>query len=360
LKAGIKIDFEKAAGLKGFSLSVNALYPQGTGLTAKAVHDFNTISNIDAYDSVRLYEAWFQEEIGEGKFSIRLGQLSTEADFFASDSGALFINSAFGAIPLASRNLNAPIYPVAAPGIRLRTAPNKSFYVQTAIFSGDVGEPGTTNKHNINFSFPGEHGTLVFAEMGWKFNAKEKIPAVPVTPDEPPDPDVPPPPPKPPKLSGTYKLGAYYDSTNFKDSGGGSPHRGDYSIYGVADQEVWHPSGNGERAMSVFARIGAAPNDRNTVVFYADSGFNYKGILASREKDTLGLGFNYTQLSSELVDNVGRRLPAHYEAVLEMTYQATFGDHMSVQPDFQCIFNPGAMKSTPTALIAGIRLNVKY
>ena len=86
------------------------------GLTNKAVHDFNTLSNIDAYDSVRLYEAWLQQEFWDRKFSIRLGQILADAEFFVSDYGALFINSSFGAIPLVSQNLVPPIFPVAAPG----------------------------------------------------------------------------------------------------------------------------------------------------------------------------------------------------------------------------------------------------
>lgn len=360
LKAGVKIDFEKAAGLKGFSLSVNALYPQGSGLTSEAVHDFNTLSNIDGYDSVRLYEAWLQQEFSESEFSVRIGQILADAEFFSSDYGALFINSSFGAIPLVSRNLNPPIFPVAAPGLRLRAAPTKSFYAEAAVFSGEVGEPSTTNKHNTRLRFRGEDGALVFAEIGYKWNPKEKEPAQPTAPDEPPDPAAPPPPPKLPTLSGSYKLGGYYDSKNFDDSGGGASHHGDYSIYFIADQGLWHPGEDGDRALSFFTRVGAAPNDRNTVTFYGDTGFNLKGMLVSRDKDVLGLGFSYAHLSSELVNDSGRRLRSHHEAVLELTYQAAFGDHVSLQPDLQFIFNPGAVQPAATAVVTGLRMNVKF
>ncbi len=361
LKAGIKIDFEKAAGIKGLSLSVSGLYPQGSGLTSEAVHDFNTLSNIDGYDSVRLYEAWLQQEWSGGKFSIRLGQILADAEFFASDYGALFMNSSFGAIPLVSKNLNAPIFPVAAPGIRVRAAPGKAFYAEVALFSGDVGEPSTTNKHNTRLKFRGRDGALVFAEIGYKLNPKEKEPALPTAPDEPPDASEPPPPPKPPTLAGTYKLGGFYDSGEFADSsGGGASHQGNYSIYFIADQELWHPSGNGERALSFFLRIGAAPNDRNTVAMYADAGLNLKGIFPTREKDTLGLGFSYADLSPGLVDNLNLRISTHHEGVLELTYQAAFGDHVSVQPDLQFIFNPGATKPAATAVVSGVRLNLKF
>ena len=131
---------------------MSALYPQGSGLTNEAVHDFNTLSNIDGYDSVRLYEAWLQREFADGRFSIRLGQILADAEFFVSDYGALFINSSLGAIPLLSQNLNPPIFPTAAPGVRLRADPSETFYAEVAFFSGDVGASDTTNKHNTRLS----------------------------------------------------------------------------------------------------------------------------------------------------------------------------------------------------------------
>ena len=79
--------------------------PSGTSLTNKAVHDLNALSNIDAYDSVRLYELWLQQEVWAGQSFLRLGQMLADAEFFVSAYGALFINSSFGAIPLVSQNL---------------------------------------------------------------------------------------------------------------------------------------------------------------------------------------------------------------------------------------------------------------
>ena len=111
---------------------------------------------------------WLQHEFADAKFSLRLGQLLADAEFFYCEYGALFLNSSFGAVPLVSKNLNPPIFPVAAPGLRLRVNPNDKFYAETAIFSGDVGIPETTNKHNTRFSFPGEDGVLIFAEIGYQ------------------------------------------------------------------------------------------------------------------------------------------------------------------------------------------------
>lgn len=343
---GVALDLGKVAGWKGGNLSVRVIYPQGDGLTDKAVHDFNTLSNIDGYDSLRLYDAWLQQEFADGKFSVRIGQLLADAEFFDSDYAALFLNSSSGAIPLVSQNLNPPIFPTAAPGIRLLARPSDSFYAEAAIFSGDAGDPTTNNKHNTRLSFRSADGALVFAEAGYNWNAKPKDAAAA--------------PLGPPALAGSYKLSGYYDSKEFADSGGGSPHRGDYSIYFVFDQELWHPQGSAERALSCFVRMGAAPDDRNTVTWYGDAGLSYQGLFASRDQDTLGLAFSHTELSHKLVDDSGRPLRSHHEEVLELTYQAVCGSHMSIQPDLQFIFNPGATEPARTAIVCGVRLNVQF
>src|SRR5262245_1629403 len=59
--AGVEADLEQAIGVPGLSLTVNGLYAAGPSLTNKSTHEFNRLSNIDAYDSIRLYEAWLEQ-----------------------------------------------------------------------------------------------------------------------------------------------------------------------------------------------------------------------------------------------------------------------------------------------------------
>lgn len=338
LIAGMEVDFEKAVGLPGLSFAVSGLYAEGTSLTNKAVHDFNTLSNIDSYDSLRLYELWMQEKFWDGKFSLRFGQMLADAEFFVSDYGALFINSSFGALPLVSQNLVPPIFPVAAPGLRLLVAPDEFFYAEAAAFSGNVGDAGTNNKHGTLFSVREDDGVLLFFEVGYRLNPP--LPGVSA--------EV-----RPAPLSGTYKLGGFYDTGRFED-GGGRLKRGNGGFYLVVEQELWHPRGKGGRTLALFGRVGIAPDDRNLVPLYFDTGFSFQGILPDRADDTLGLAFSYTQLSSKLAAGGGD------EKVLELTYRFALGDHIFLQPDVQFIFQSGATEPTATAVVAGLRLNLSY
>lgn len=95
-------------------------------------------------------------------------------------------------------------------------------------------------------------------------------------------------------------------------------------------------------------------------MFNFDAGLNYQGILAHRDKDIFGLGFSYVRLKHGPVNDTGPETLTNHEAVLEATYQLALGEHVSLQPDLQFIFNPGAVESAATAVVAGLRLNIRF
>ncbi len=342
---GMHLDFEKAMHFPGLSLNLSGLYCAGYGLTDKAVHDLNVLSNIDSYDSLRLYEAWLQQEFANGKFSIRAGQLLADAEFFVSQYSGLFVNSSFGALPVVSFNFSSPIFPIAAPGVRLRAEPNESMFLEAAAFGGNVGDPAGNNKHNLRLSFPGDDGILIFAEMGYTLNPRSTAGS-----DSLAD-----------KLSGTYKLGGCFDSGEFSP-GDNNPrvHQYNYAIYLLADQEIWHSDRAVDRTLAFFCRLGFAPQDRNTMTAFVDSGLTLQGLLAGRKNDLLGLGFSYGQLSDSLVDDLGHKVSNHNETVVELTYRIALNSHASLQPDLQCILNPGGVRPAATAIVAGLRCTLSF
>ena len=336
LSVGVQGDLSKLIGWNGGSFLVSGLYPHGPSLTENYVHDFNGVSNIDAYDSPRLYEAWVQQELADGKISIRLGQILADAEFFVSDGASLFINGAFGAIPLVSQNFAAPIFPAATPGVRVRWTATESVAVQAGVFNGAVGDPGSDNKHGVDWRF--DEGVLAITEVAYTVTGEKGSEG----------------------LRGVYKLGAFFHSSEANDAFPREPSRADAGAYFVADQQLWRKPGTEDQGLSGFLRIGGAPGDRNTVPFYFDTGFDYKGLLPGREKDITGIALSYTKLSTDLCDDAGEALGSHHEAILEATYKVQVKDWLTVQPDIQYIFNPGACENQDNAFVAGVRFNVSF
>jgi porin len=341
LTLSLALDLEKLAGWKGARVFCDALYPHGLGISGRYTGDADIVSNIDAYDSFRLRAAWLQQDLAGGRLSIRAGMVNIDSDFFAADSAALYINSAFGIIGTVTFNIDSPIYPVAAPGVLVKLAPSPGFYLEAMIVSDDPGAPDGNNKHGTRFRLAGDGGAIVFAEAGFHRTGSEGAPV----------------------LEGSYKVGGYYATASFDDVHGGPPHHGNGALYVVAEQQIFRaPTADSKtfRGLTGFARASIAPADRNDVPFYFDAGLNYTGLLPGRPRDTLGIGFSYERWNSDLRTADGERVPSHHEHVLEATYLATLNDHLALQPDFQYIFNPGATGTTPNAVVAGLRFILTF
>ncbi len=339
VKFGIGLNLKKACGWDGASLYANMLYPHGPSLTRNFVHDLNVISNIDGYDSARLYKFWFQKNFADDHFSFRIGQMAADKEFFASDSSALFINNAFGTPPVFSQSIPAPIYPVSAPGIRLRWNPSPAFSLRTALFSGDVGSQ-TANQHQTRVHITSQNGALMLVEASYRTNQAEGATGLP----------------------GTFKLGGYYDTKDFADHRSGVQHHGDGGIYFVADQQVYREAAKdgSARGLAAFVRLGLVPRDRNLVDFEMETGLNYVGLLRARANDIAGVGFAYTHLSPREQEVTVSSVSTHHEAILEASYLAVISSWCSLQPDVQYIFNPGGVTRQRDALVLGLRLNLSF
>jgi porin len=408
LELDLDVDFEKLAHWTGAKFHANAFEIHGASGTDKYVGDFGTFSNIDFYDSFRLFELWFEQEAvlpHFGKLSLRLGQLASDKEFYGSEVSALFINSDFGALPTLSANMPVPIYAIAAPGVRLRyDDPSDVFYFQAAVFDGNpdpdtLGNPspnavtGTTYNHSgARINLNSKEGAFSIYEAGYRLNQGKDAKGLP----------------------GTYKLGGWYHTDDFSDlrydTGGrrladpasnGTPrsHSGNYGGYLVIDQAVYRPpqaeapspkdgkdgKGSGkattdaeaeaepggvttEKGLYVFLRVSGAPSDRNTISLYLDGGASYRGLIPGRDKDLLGLGVSYAKFgeAARRSDRDARffsgvALPERdQEIVVEASYQAVLAPWWSVQPDLQAIFHPGGSSAINDALVLGVRSVVSF
>ena len=348
LTAGVRIDLGKFIGWDGATIYASTIYPHGESPTARYVHDFNGVSSIDVDHDLRLYEAWIQQDFAGGKFSIRAGQLLADAEFFGCDDSAFFVNGSFSTLPAFSKNFNAPVFPTGAPGVRIYYAPNDSFYVRSGIFAGNTGNPATNNRHGTRF-FDGNDGALFLAEAGYTFNpppkpgndAKDKAPAA-----------------RP--LSGTYKLGGYYNSSTSRPWMAQAAAPATMGFISSPTRNSGTSPAIPKQGLRCFGHISGAPDDRNLVAFYCDGGLDYQGLIPSRDADILAFGLSNTKISRNAVDASGLPAAAHHETVLELTYLAPINDHLSVQPDFQYIINPGATIRQPNAVVAGIRFSLSF
>lgn len=367
LDFGTELDLEKIMGWKGAKISTTWLWISGQDASADLVGNFLTISNIAGFNTLRMMDLWFQQNLLDDKISIRLGQMTADAEFVISDYGALFINGTFGwpAFMYLNTPNGGPGYPMGTLGGRVAVNPVDWFTFQSAVFQGNVYEQNV-NRHGFRWGLNGQNGFFFINEAQFRWNHRDTETGLP----------------------GQLKAGFWAQTGEMADMLTDSTTSGNYGYYFIMDQMVFRepsadaaPASDGksvrdgksaktvaasaksDQGLGWFGRLSFQSADRNIIGFYFDTGLTYKGLIPSRDDDTLGVGFAYAQLTGG-----GRSIVADdldtatwgAEMVLEVTYQAQITPWLSIQPDVQYIINPGALPEIPNALVIGARAAITF
>ncbi len=384
----MQLDTARAFGWYGGLFNVSALEIHGRNLSADNLQSLQTASGIEADRALRLWEAWYDQKfLAEDRMDIKIGQQSVDQEFIYSANGAYFVNTMFGwpLVPSVDLPSGGPAYPASDLGIRLRYRPINPVTLLAGVFSGDPAPNanGTSQQQTdaAGTSFALNTGILGFAEVQYTYPAVGTL--------EYPGQGAP--------LGHTYRLGMWYDTESFNSQhigtdgislaslrSNGMPlqHRGDYSIYAVADQMVWRKADDPNRSISVFGRVMGTPEgDRNLVDFSLNAGVVMHEPFTNRSDDTVGLGMGFAHLSPAVTaydrdvafvahqaDPNAFSPVRHTETYVELTYQYSMHPWWQLQPDLQYTFNPGGgiiNTSDPTKRIAnelvlGVRTNILF
>jgi porin len=378
----LQLDTQRALNLYGGTFNVSGLQIHGRSISAEDLDTLQTASGIEADSATRLWELWYQQKfLEEDRLDVKIGQQSLDQEFMVSQNALMFVNTMFGwpMLPSADMPGGGPAYPLSALGIRARYRPTDSLTFLVGVFNGspvvnNVGDPQQQNPSGT--SFPTNGGALVIGEMQYAFPALGAM----VYPDQ------------PQPLSGTYKLGFWYDTENFPDqefdnaghslaslntTGIPQTHRDDFAFYAVADQMIWRDPEDDDRNWNFFVRpMGTPLSDRNLIDFSLNAGFVMHEPIPLRDDDNLGIGMGYAHVSdraSDLDRDTGLFTNSNFpvrsgETYLELTYQYQLTPWCQLQPDFQYVFDPGGGASNPNAptqklkdeAVLGMRVNILF
>ncbi|TAM05335.1 MAG: carbohydrate porin [Paraburkholderia sp.] len=376
---GLNVDTGKAFGLKGGTFFVDALQIHGHGITAARLNALQTVSGVEAEATTRLWELWYQQSLGD-KFDVKIGQQSLDQEFIVSQYASTFANATFGWPELAATALPAggPAYPLASLGVRLRARPSDSMTLLGGIFDGNPA-PGNGDPQRLNASgtqFNLHNGAMIIGEIQYAINQPSTGDSAATQSSG---------------LPGTYKLGFWYNNNRFADqhldtngislasaASNGEPamHRGNFSVYAIADQMVWRPSADSPQSLGVFARAMGAPSDRNLLDFNLNAGVVLKAPFKGRDNDSAGLALSYANVSASTSaldrDVATFQTPGHpvrtAETVIEATYQYQVTPWWLLQGELQYIFHPGGGIADPNnngtrvrnEAVAGLRTVVTF
>ncbi|MDR3567999.1 MAG: carbohydrate porin [Syntrophobacteraceae bacterium] len=376
----LTLDTGKAFGWPGGTFFVSGLQIHGRNFSKDNLGSLQTSSNIEADRATRLWELWFQQTFWNGSGSVRMGLQDVSEEFLGSRCCALFPNSAMGWPALPSNDLYAggPVYPLASSGVRLALE-GGSLSFRGGVF--DDNPPGGPFNDDSQLRDEEASGTRFNFTTG-AFFIDELAYSVDLLRDGAGG--------RKSRLPGEYKIGGWYDTARFADQrfdtrglslAGPSSNgiarmlRSNFSIYGIADQTVWHQSG-GPRSVSLFTHIMGAPSDRNLVDWSLTAGADAFAPLPGRDNDTFAIGYGFAHVSESAAELdrdrgffTGAAYPVRgFEHYFEATYKYRAAPWLDIQPDLQYILDPGGSIPDPlhparkvgNELIIGVRTMVKF
>ena len=114
---------------------------------------------------------------------------------------------------------------------------------------------------------------------------------------------------------------------------------------------------DGEEQIDGFFRLGTSSGRFNMFDRFASLGVKWKGALAGRPDDELGLAVLTATTSAgyRRASGAGRS-----ESVAEVTYRAPLSHWLTVQPNMQYVRNPAADPSIRDAWVVGLRFAVGF
>jgi porin len=327
LDFGVEVDLAKLGAWDGLGMHADFHWWQGVRPTGELIGGVRAmaLSAWEAAATLRVYNLYLRQALADGRVVVKLGQLAADTDFMVSRYGGVFLNAAFGDLPSQNLNLDAPVYPLAAPGLVVRGSPTSWLTMRFGAYTGDAGDDVAGN-HGFDWEIGRNAGGTFFTEVA----AERTGP-----------------------LAGRYTLGGIFDTGGSAQFGTLQERRAHYELYGMIDQALI-ADGRGNPVVGAFARLGGSTQDsRNVVSVNADAGLTWFGPLPARDNDVLGLGVSLFRFTNDFE----RRSQVTFgrgQTVLEVTYQIAIAPWLVVQPDAQFFFDPAFSARNAQAL--GIEL----
>jgi porin len=326
LDAGLEADLAKLGLWRGLGFHFDVHWFVGEEPTVKLIGGTASmaLSGWEASDAFRVYNIYLRQAFADERYVVKLGQLAADTDFMVSRYAGMFLNAAFGDLPSQNLNSDAPVYPLAAPGVFLRAKPLPWL---TGRFGAYTGDPGvdTAGNHGFEWKLGTNAGYIFFAE------------AAAAAPED--------------WLPATYTLGGIYDTGGKDPTIDGFARGSTGEIYLMIDQALLARASD-DPVLAAFARIsGSMPSSRSAVGIYADAGLAWCDI-PSRPNDMVGIAVSILRYTGTYEEQTAARdMPVGPgETVLEVTYQFAVAPWLVIQPDAQFFFDPSVSRRDAQAI----------
>lgn len=366
------LDTGKMGLWEGGRLHASAVWLEGDLFSATHVGDFNKSNLVDFENAFRLWELYFEQKMFDDRLTFKVGLMAADVDFLLPDyysslANINFLNQTFFFPTLAFNLYDIPGFPpgnhalnsspYGALGAVVKWQATDRCYLNFGIYDGNPN----LDSSGTDFTLSADEGALMFLETGYRWNNLKEDTGLP----------------------GGVKLGAFYHTDEFYDvydvvggfygftSGTREPHDGNYGFYALGEQMLYREHGKDDAAAQGiygFLRFTGAPSDRNLTQFGVDGGLVWKGLIPSRDYDTLGIAASYLQMSDDVrraqrAANAvvpGAFVISDYEGVVELNYKLQLAAWWTVQPSLQYVMHPGGSSAIDNAWVFIVQTTLRF
>jgi porin len=357
IAVGSTLDMDKLLGWSRAKFQITLTQRNGENLSDEA--NLQTLQQVQEIfgrgTSPRWTQFWYDQAYFDGKLDVKLGRLGVGEDFMSFS--CFFENLSFcGSLPgnIVSTWYN---WPVSQWGTRVKVNFAPEWYVEVGAYQ--INPSYLEHGNGIKLNNPdGTIGTLIPVELGWN--------------------------PKVGKagLPGSYRIGAWYDSSNQPDvflaangaplatSPGAAPliKHNEAGYYAMLQQQVTTVGDDVSRGLSLFANFVQADRDTATIDQLITLGLFYTGPFAFRPQDDLGFAVGRTHVNSRVADGQNLQNAAglgpvsvqHSEYPVEVYYSINATQWLMLRPNVQYIHHPGGIEQNENVVVLGLKASVKF
>jgi porin len=332
----IQIEYQR----NDFTFFVYGLANQGSSISELS-GDIQFVSNLEAENSWRLYEAWINVPITPVKSSLLLGLYDLNSEFDEIYNGLFFINSSKGiGADLALSGVTGPsIFPLTSLAARLKINLIPGITLKGAILDAVPSDPIDTKGTKVRIR--DSEGSLMIGELTW-YQRK--------------------------KGGRSIDRGLIKDSpfrvaigiwkySNERIGWDGELHL-DAGIYAFVEGKVYSEKQDRSQGLSLFGRFGAVNDEISRFESFIGTGLTYTVLFPRRNSDKFGLGASLPMNGEPFLESTG--LDFADELIAEITYLWQLTDFFSLQFDAQYVANPNQAIDLEDAIIVGLRTSFSF
>lgn len=358
LSFGATFDLDRLLGVHDATVQLTITDRNGRNLSADA--QLGTLQQVQEVfgrgQTWRLTQFWYDQKYFSGLLDWKVGRLTVGEDF--ASFSCKFQNLTFcGSQPGNIVGNYWYNWPVSQWATRLKANIQGVGYVQVGAYQMN---PGFLNIDQavLPNNPSGTTGVMIPVEFGW-------TPTL-----------------GPARLPGSYKFGAWYDTStadDVLDDGNGDPavltgrplerRHGRYGAYINFLQQLTRPDASDpSRGLSVFLNATIADQRTSTIDNQIALGLIYKGPFDLRPKDEIGLAVGRTHVNDRVAK--GQRLlneaglgpvaVQNAEYAVELYYGLQATDWLMARPNIQYVHLPGGTRHNDDVVVLGLKTSIDF